>query len=167
MYHLDVGGHQITNLRLSPKTLMEIFTGQITNWDDPQITKDYGAQLPNLPITPVVRSDGSGATYFFTRWMSHDVPVAVERVLRQGHPRAGQLPAAGRPSSTRPRAGATSRRENGSNNVATYITSSYANGAIGYDEYAYALNSHYPVVAGAEPGRLLRAAPRPPTWRSR
>ena len=36
--------------------------------------------------------------------------------------------------------------ENGSNNVATYITASYGNGAIGYDEYAYALNSHYPVV---------------------
>jgi hypothetical protein len=41
--------------------------------------------------------------------------------------------------------------ENGSNNVATYITSSYANGAIGYDEYAYALNSHYPVVSISNP----------------
>src|SRR5262249_57868930 len=30
--------------------------------------------------------------------------------------------------------------------------SSYGNGAIGYDEYAYALNSHYPVVAVANPG---------------
>ena len=74
MYHLDVGGKQITNMRLSPKTIMEIFTGQITNWDDQQITKDYGAQLPSMPITPVVRSDGSGATYFFTRWMSHLFP---------------------------------------------------------------------------------------------
>jgi ABC-type phosphate transport system substrate-binding protein len=53
MYHLDVGGKQITNMRLSPKTIMEIFTGQITNWDDEQIKKDYGAQLPSIPITPV------------------------------------------------------------------------------------------------------------------
>jgi uncharacterized membrane protein YgcG len=44
------------------------------------------------------------------------------------------------------------KAENGSNNVATYITSSYGNGAIGYDEYAYALNSHYPVVAMLNPG---------------
>ncbi len=49
-----------------------------------------------------------------------------------------------RRSSTRFRHGAKS--ENGSNNVATYITASYGNGAIGYDEYAYALNAHYPVV---------------------
>ena len=69
MYHLTVGGQMITNLRLSGETLMKIFTGQITNWDDPEITKDYGVQLPNEPIIPVVRSDGSGATYFFTRWM--------------------------------------------------------------------------------------------------
>jgi hypothetical protein len=38
------------------------------------------------------------------------------------------------------------KSENGSNNVATYVTASYGSGAIGYDEYAYALNAHYPVV---------------------
>jgi hypothetical protein len=43
------------------------------------------------------------------------------------------------------------KAENGSTNVANYITSPYGNGAIGYDEYAYALNSHYPVVAVANP----------------
>ena len=72
--HLDVGGKLITNLRLSGETIMKIFTGQITNWDSPEITKDYGTQLPNLRIIPVIRSDGSGATYFFTRWMAHEFP---------------------------------------------------------------------------------------------
>jgi ABC-type phosphate transport system substrate-binding protein len=32
-----------------------------------------------------------------------------------------------------------------------YVTASYGQGAIGYDEYAYALNSHYPVVALLNP----------------
>src|SRR5260370_8164829 len=75
MYHLPVSGRLITNMRLSGQTIMKIFTGQITNWDDPTITHDYGAQLPNLPITPVIRSDGSGATFFLTRWMSHMFPT--------------------------------------------------------------------------------------------
>jgi len=39
------------------------------------------------------------------------------------------------------------KAENGSNNVSTYVTSSYGEGSIGYDEYAYALNAHWPVVA--------------------
>ena len=50
-----------------------------------------------------------------------------------------------------PQAGAPSVAQNGSNNVASYITASYGQGAIGYDEYAYALNSHYPVVKVLNP----------------
>ncbi len=152
MYHLEVDGHLITNLRLSPKTIMEIFTGQITNWDNPAITKDYGEQLPNIPIIPVIRSDGSGATYFFTRWLSHLFPaqwnafcykVSHGRVGGPGHPCTQ--------TEFYPEGWGASVPQNGSNNVATYITASYGQGAIGYDEYAYALNSHYPVVAVENP----------------
>ena len=142
MYHIEVAGHLITNLRLSGLTMMEIFTGAITNWDDKRITKDYGAQLPNLPITPVIRSDGSGATFFFTRWMAHQFPSQWNAFCKKVKPRVS-LPC-GQTEFYPLFPGAKS--ENGSNNVATYITASYGNGAIGYDEYAYALNSHYPVV---------------------
>ena len=150
MYHLDVGGKQITNMRLSPKTIMEIFTGQITNWDDKQITKDYGAQLPSIPITPVVRSDGSGATYFLTRWMSHLFPSQWDAFCSKvTH---GRVSSGCGQTEFYPTSGwGNVKAENGSNNVATYITSSYANGAIGYDEYAYALNSKYPVVKVLNP----------------
>ena len=147
MYHITVAGHLITNLRLSGATIMKIFTGQITNWDDAQITHDYGAQLPNLPITPVIRSDGSGATYFFTRWMSHMFPAQWNAFCQKVHPGI-QLPCG--QTEFYPLFG-NAKSENGSNNVATYITASYGNGAIGYDEYAYALNSHYPVVAMLNP----------------
>jgi ABC-type phosphate transport system substrate-binding protein len=142
MYHIEVAGKLVTNLRLSGQTLMEIFTGAITNWDDKAITKDYGAQLPNLPITPVIRSDGSGATFFFTRWMAHEFPSQWNSFCQKVK-RGISLPC-GQTEFYPLFRGAKS--ENGSNNVATYITASYGNGAIGYDEYAYALNSHYPVV---------------------
>jgi ABC-type phosphate transport system substrate-binding protein len=150
MYHIVVAGHLVTNLRLSGKTIMKIFTGQITNWDNPEITHDYGAQLPNLPITPVVRSDGSGATFFLTRWMAHTFPsewnAFCDKVTH------GRIKTNCGQTEFYPTSGwGNVKAENGSNNVATYITSSYADGAIGYDEYAYALNSHYPVVQMLNP----------------
>jgi ABC-type phosphate transport system substrate-binding protein len=147
IYHITVAGHLITNLRLSGLTLMKIFTGQITNWDNPEITQDYGAQLPNLPITPVIRSDGSGATYFLTRWMEHVYPAQWNAFCQQVHPGI-KMPC---PQTEFYPDFGDAKAENGSNNVVTYITSSYGNGSIGYDEYAYALNSHYPVVAMLNP----------------
>jgi ABC-type phosphate transport system substrate-binding protein len=149
MYHLFVGGRQITNMRLTALTIFKIFTGQIANWDDPQITHDYGEQLPSIPIIPVVRSDGSGATFFLTRWMSHVFPSQWDAFCAQvTH---GRVSSQCGNTEFYPTGWGNVQAENGSNNVATYITSSYANGAIGYDEYAYALNSHYPVVAMANP----------------
>jgi ABC-type phosphate transport system substrate-binding protein len=148
MYNLVVGGKRIRNLRLSDETIMKIFTGQITNWDDPEIAHDYGEQLPNIPITPVIRSDGSGATYFFTRWMEHVFPQQWNAFCQRVHPGI-KLPCP--QTEFYPQFG-NAKAENGSNNVATYITSSYGLGAIGYDEYAYALNAQWPVVAMQNPG---------------
>ena len=147
MYHIEVAGHLITNLRLTGLTIMKIFTGQINNWDDKAITKDAGQQLPNLPITPVIRSDGSGATFFFTRWMSIVFPSQWNAFCKKVRPSVS-LPC-GQTEFYPLFAGAKS--ENGSDNVATYVTASYGNGAIGYDEYAYALNAHYPVVKVLNP----------------
>jgi len=147
IYHITVGGKLITNLRLDLKTIFEIFTGQITNWDNKRITHIYGAQLPNLPITPVIRSDGSGATYFFTLWMASLFPSEWNAFCNRVHP--GISPPCGQ-TEFYPQFG-SAKAENGSNNVITYITSSFGNGSIGYDEYAYALNSHYPVVQVLNP----------------
>jgi ABC-type phosphate transport system substrate-binding protein len=143
MYHLTVGGHKVTNLRLNPQVLMEIFTGQIKNWDDPRITQIYGAQLPNETITPVVRSDGSGATYFFTLWMSTLFPSQWNAFCHQVKP---SIVGPCGETEFYPSGWGHSQAEDGSNNVADYITASYGEGSIGYDEYAYALNSGYPVV---------------------
>ena len=37
-YQIRLDGQQVENLRLSGETLVKIFTNQITNWDDPEIT---------------------------------------------------------------------------------------------------------------------------------
>src|SRR6266567_1423685 len=151
IYHIQVGNHLIRNLRLDPKTIFDIFTGKVTNWDDKEITHIYGAQLPNLPITPVIRSDGSGATYFFTLWMASLYPSEWNAFCGRVH--QGISPPCGQ-TEFYPQFG-SAKAENGSNNVVTYITSSFGNGSIGYDEYAYALNAHYPVVQVLNPDKYF------------
>ena len=58
-------------LHLTGALLSAIYQGQITTWNNPQIAKvNKGVHLPNLKITPVFRSDGSGDTYAFTNYLS-------------------------------------------------------------------------------------------------
>ncbi|MBV8997740.1 MAG: phosphate ABC transporter substrate-binding protein PstS [Solirubrobacterales bacterium] len=60
-----------TNLHLSGPVLAKIYLGQITNWADPQIRAlNKGAHIPSTPITALWRSDASGDTYAFTRYLS-------------------------------------------------------------------------------------------------
>ncbi|MBV9415243.1 MAG: phosphate ABC transporter substrate-binding protein PstS [Solirubrobacterales bacterium] len=60
-----------TNLHLSGPVLAEIYLGQITNWADPRIRAlNKGARIPSTPITVLWRSDASGDTYAFTRYLS-------------------------------------------------------------------------------------------------
>ena len=151
IYHIDVNGQLVTNLRLDPTTLFDIFTGAITNWDDKRITHIYGQQLPNLPITPVIRSDGSGATYFFTLWMASVFPSQWNKFCSRVHPGV-HIPCG--QTEFYPQFG-NAKAENGSNNVMAYITSTYGNGSIGYDEYAYAINAHYPVVQLLNPAHYF------------
>jgi phosphate transport system substrate-binding protein len=59
------------DLKLSRKVYADIFLGNITEWNDPAIASlNPDAQLPDLSITVVRRSDGSGTTYAFTNHLS-------------------------------------------------------------------------------------------------
>jgi phosphate transport system substrate-binding protein len=61
------------SLNLSASTLAKIFSGKITNWNDPAIAQDNpGTQLPSLGIQSFHRSDGSGTTYNFTNYLAND-----------------------------------------------------------------------------------------------
>ena len=60
-----------TNLHLTGPVLAKIYLGQITNWNSPQIRAlNKGATIPSTPITVLWRSDSSGDTYAFTRYLS-------------------------------------------------------------------------------------------------
>ena len=64
------------HLNLDGDVIAKIFLGQITNWNDPAIKAlNKGASMPDLKITPVFRSDGSGTTYNFTDYLSAVSPA--------------------------------------------------------------------------------------------
>jgi phosphate transport system substrate-binding protein len=59
------------HLTLDGKTLCEIYLGKITKWDDPKIKAlNPGIELPSNSITPVYRSDASGTTAIFTKYLT-------------------------------------------------------------------------------------------------
>ena len=64
-------------LKLSADTLAKIFEGQIKRWDDAAIKADNaGATLPSTAITVAHRSDGSGTTANFTKYLVAAAPTA-------------------------------------------------------------------------------------------
>jgi phosphate transport system substrate-binding protein len=66
----------VKKLNLTGKLIAGIYFGKITNWNDPKIKQaNPKAKLPNLTITPVFRSDGSGDTYTFTNYLSKISPA--------------------------------------------------------------------------------------------
>lgn len=65
----------LDSLVLNADTIAEIFKGQIKTWNDPKIAKlNPGAKLPNAPITVFYRSDESGTTENFTKYLSATAP---------------------------------------------------------------------------------------------
>jgi phosphate transport system substrate-binding protein len=112
------------HLNLDGSTIAKIFLGQISNWNDPAIKAlNKGANLPDLKITPVFRSDGSGTSYNFTDYLSS---VSSEWKNKIG-------------TSTQP-AFPAGQGAKGSSGVAGLI--SRTSGAIGYVDVAYAIKNH-------------------------
>ena len=61
----------VENLNLTPEILEGIFMGTITKWNDSAISAaNEGEALPDMNITVVYRSDGSGTTFIFSDYMS-------------------------------------------------------------------------------------------------
>ena len=104
----------VDELNLSPDVLAGIFQADITNWNDAKIAADNpGATLPDQAITVAHRSDGSGTTTNFTKYLDAAAPDtwtlgSGDTVEWPGSTQAG----------------------NGNNGVAQIITQT--NGAIGY-----------------------------------
>ena len=142
MYNLKIGNSRVTNLRLSGAAIAGIFTGQITNWDNSIIQKDNpGLTMPNLKIVPVVRSDGSGATAEFTEWMLATEPsdwtTYCAKVGRSPCTQTSAYPVL---------PGSAMVGQSGDLGVSGYVSQQQADGAIGYVEYSYALETGFPVA---------------------
>lgn len=63
------------SIKLSPELISDIFMGKIKKWNDPKIAaENAGVTLPDVFVTPVYRSDGSGTTSVFTDYLAKVSP---------------------------------------------------------------------------------------------
>jgi phosphate transport system substrate-binding protein len=141
MYNLKVNGQRVTNLRLSGENVAKIFTATIKKWNDPAIQADNpGLTMPDRSIIPVVRSDGSGSSAQFTRWMIKQHPGLWQSYCE----RSGRAPACGFTSFYPTVSGMIA--QSGDLGVSGYVAQNFAEGAVGYVNYSYALGAQFPVV---------------------
>jgi len=117
---VNIPGVASGQLRLSGAVLADIFLGDIKKWNDPRVAKlNPAVKLPNLPVTVVHRSDGSGTTFLFTSYLKMANNRWGERV--------GANDAVEWPSGLGGK---------GNDGVAAFVKQTI--GSIGYVEYAYA-----------------------------
>jgi len=68
---LNLPGVKSGDIKLDGETAASIFRGAIAKWNDPAIAKlNPGVKLPDMAITVVHRSDGSGTTHVFTHYLA-------------------------------------------------------------------------------------------------
>ena len=117
---VNLPGMKSNQLRLTGPLVSDIFRGVVKRWNDPLIAKfNPGLALPNLPITVVHRSDGSGTSFVFTTYLSMKAPRWASEV---GANDAVKWP--------------TGLGGKGNDGVAAYVKQTP--GSIGYVEYAFA-----------------------------
>jgi phosphate transport system substrate-binding protein len=120
---VNIEGIGAGQVKLNGTTLANIYLGTIKKWDDPAIRAlNPGLKLPDRAIEVVHRSDGSGTTFIFTHYLSEVSPEWKKKV---GEDAAVSWP--------------TGVGGKGNEGVASYA--SRINGAIGYVEFAYALQN--------------------------
>ena len=120
---VNLQGIQPGQLKLDGETLGEIYVGNIKKWNDPKIAQlNPGVTLPDKAIAPVYRSDGSGTTFMFTDYLSKVDPEFKQKV---GAGTSVQFPTG----------------IGGKGNEGVAAMAGRTDGAIGYVEYAYALQN--------------------------
>jgi phosphate transport system substrate-binding protein len=118
----------VTGLKLSRAAYAGIFLGKVKKWNDPLITKaNPGMTLPDDPVNVIVRADGSGTTFVFTKHLSAISPEFAQ------NPGVNSLP--NWPTGT---------RSKGNEGVTASVM--MTPGAIGYIEYGYAKSQNLPMA---------------------
>jgi phosphate transport system substrate-binding protein len=117
-------------LRFTAEAIADIFLGKIRRWSDPKMAEiNPGVKLPDMPITAVHRSDGSGTTFIFSEYLSKVNKEWKEKIGtgKSLHWPAGLAAAKGNPG------------------VAGLVKQ--ISGAIGYVELVYGLGNDLTVAA--------------------
>ena len=121
---VNLDGVAAGQVKLTPAVLSDIFLGKITKWNDAALTAiNADVTLPDLDITVVYRADGSGTTWIFTNYLDKISPEWHEKV---GADKAVEWPL-----------GVGGK---GNEGVSQYVMK--VKGAIGYVEFAYALQNN-------------------------
>ena len=139
---INLPGVAAGQLRLTGELLAEIYQGRIARWNDPRLASaNPGLALPNLPISVIHRSDGSGTTFLFSTYLASQSPAW------KASPGAGdalQWPA-----------GIGGK---GNDGVAAYVKQTP--GSIGYVEYSYArANDMTPAMMRNRDGAFVAPTP--------
>jgi phosphate transport system substrate-binding protein len=120
---VNLPGVTAGQVHLTGDVLAKIYLGEVKKWNDPAIAGlNSGVKLPDRAITVVARSDGSGTTFVFTNYLSK---VNAAWKSKVGENTSVEWP--------------TGIGGKGNEGVAAYVKNT--EGAIGYVEYAYALQN--------------------------
>ncbi len=120
---INLQGVQPGQLKLDGKTLAGMYLGTITKWNDPAIAQlNPEMKLPDKAVATVHRSDGSGTNFIFTHYLSSIDPEFKSKV---GENTSVEFPGG----------------LGGKGNEGVAALASRTDGAIGYVEYAYALQN--------------------------
>ena len=112
------------DIAFTPEAIAGIYLGKIKKWNDPILTRaNRGLRLPDLDITVVHRSDGSGTSYAWTDYLSKTSPEWRTQV---GASLTPKWP--------------TGREANGNDGVSKLVHEQ--SGSIGYVEFTFALRNH-------------------------
>jgi phosphate transport system substrate-binding protein len=116
-------------LKMSGPVLASIFMGSIKSWNAPAIKKlNPGIDLPDEPIVPIYRSDGSGTSYAFTDYLASVSPQWKSKIGVSTQPAF--------PVGTGAR---------GSSGVTGLVAKT--SGGIAYADIAFAIANHVPVMS--------------------
>jgi len=118
-----------SGLKLTQNVLADLFLGKIKKWNDPRIAAvNPGVSLPDLPVAIVHRSDGSGTTYIFTDYLAK-ISEEFSKTVGRGKSVNWPMGIGGK----------------GNEGVAGQVKQTP--GALGYLEFAYAVQNKLPYVA--------------------
>lgn len=120
---VNIKGLNKQKLTLDGSTLADIFMGKITMWNDAKIAAlNKGLKLPEAKITVVRRSDSSGTTAVFTKYLSESSETWAKEI--------------GSGKAVNWKTGLGAKGNDGVSNMVRQT-----NNSIGYTEYTYAEQS--------------------------